>query len=99
MHTDAEQIYFFFCGALLISFFFVGLCSSLFFVRLYSSFCDTSHLTVRELSFFNGRGGRLFVIAGHQSFLVPPLAYAKIFWSLPFGYREKILVPPLGMKG
>ncbi len=33
--------------------------------------------TLRELSFFTGRGGRLSVMAGHQFFLVPPFAYGK----------------------
>ncbi len=65
----------------------------------------TQWVSVRELSFFTGRGGHLSVIAGRQFFLVPPLACVKKFWSAPrhaqknsgppLGLRKKILVPPL----
>ena len=43
-------------------------------------------------------GGRLFVIAGRQLFLVPPLGMRKRFWS-PLGMRKKnVLVPPWPMQ-
>ncbi len=51
--------------------------------------------TLRELSFFTRRGGRLSVMAGRQFFLVPPLPTAKNFGPPPLGPTEKILVPPL----
>ncbi len=49
---------------------------------------------LRELSFFTGRGGRLFVIVGHQFFLVPPPWHAQKNSGPPLGIRKKILVPP-----
>ncbi len=48
--------------------------------------------TFREQSFFNGSGGRLFVNAGRQFFLVPPWHAQKN--SGPPWPTQKILVPP-----
>ncbi len=59
---------------------------------------------LRELSFFYREGGRLFVIAGCQFFLVPPpICECKKFWSPPwhalknsgppFAHAKNILVP------
>ena len=47
--------------------------------------------TIRELSFFSGRGGRLSVTTGPQFFLFPPFAYTKKFWS-HLWLSEKIAV-------
>ena len=50
--------------------------------------------SIRELSFFTGRGGVCLQWPVANFFWSPPLAYVKKFWS-PLGKRKKILVPPL----
>ncbi len=45
-------------------------------------------LLLRELSFFTGREGCLFVMVGRQFFLVSPFVYGKKVGP-PFAYAEK----------
>ena len=59
---------------------------------------------VRELSFFTGRGGRLFVINRWPFFSGPPLGMRKKFHHrknillTPMACAKKILVSPLSVQ-
>ena len=54
--------------------------------------CFLQFIFIGELSFFTGRGGRLFVIAGRQFFPVPHRMNGSVQTNKPLLFNLKIII-------